>query len=94
MLSRLPLWDQTPPWDHTPLRGPHTSLGQHTPWDHTLFSDHTPPRTTHTHPLEGTWDQTGNDIIPPGITKAGGTHPTGMFSCVKNCLLSQMNILS
>ena len=29
-------------------------------------------------------DQIGNDIMSPGTTKAGGTHPTGMHSCVNS----------
>ena len=37
------------------------------------------------YPTEGTWDQRNptprRDMGPPGTTKAGGTHPTGMLSC-------------
>ena len=34
------------------------------------------------YPLEGTWDKKHPTHPPtPRITKAGGTHPTGMFSC-------------
>ena len=49
-------------------------LWNHTPYDHTTW-DHTPPGTIHPPgpylltsyplPLEGTWKQTGSDIIPP-----------------------------
>ena len=40
----------------------------------------TPSGTRHPN-QERTWEQTESDIISPVTTKAGGTHPTGMFSC-------------
>ena len=62
-----PLWDQTIP-----------------PRDQTTPPGIRPPgRNMGPDPLEGTWDQTGTDIITPGTTKASGTHPTGMLSCIK-----------
>ena len=31
--------------------------------------------------IEGTCDQTGSYIIPPGTTKLSGMHSTGLHSC-------------
>ena len=51
-------------------------------------------------PLEGTWDQTGSDIIHPqychlvAATAAVGTHPTGMHSYFCEWILFMMKFLT
>ena len=70
--------NQTLPWTRPPPPPERT-------WDQIGCDIITPPP-------ERTWDQTGSVIIapPPRTTKVGGTHPTGMLSCLEIdwCLLT------
>ena len=98
--------EQTPPWDHTP-RGADTPQTTHPPG--TTPQEQTPPRAdtplgAKAHPRSR--HPPGSRSTPPGPhtpprehamrygQHAGGTHPTGMQSCLLVCPSECVNVFT
>ena len=94
--THLPWQDHTspPPWqldrishtppgqDHTPTPRTRSHLPSPIGQDHPSPKQDYKPRTGHTHPPPAPPPWTGSHTGTTVYTQAGGTHPTGMHSCL------------